>query len=314
MKITLFISLVLVLLVATGATVLALAEEPLLPNPVFAGKRSILSQTESSGPGSDQPAQPSAQTALATVNALEIQDPNPTCGRPFTVQVNVTNQSGAVSLPGTVTLQNIHRGTGSVNYTGYQNYPPMDPGGNYVVVFQVVVSSYVSEGQELVATTNGSSYSTKYDINRGDCSRTSSSGVYSHSIQVRHSQKCLDVPGGSQNSVTPVQQFSCTGADNQEWSVESIGDGYYRIVSRFSGMCLDVKGANQQPQAQVQQYPCNGGENQSFTFRKVSADYNLIIARHSGLCLDVRGASTADLAPIQQYTCHGDSNQQWRYR
>jgi hypothetical protein len=316
MKSTLFISLLLLLMFATGVTALALVDDTAEPEAMGLGDLISAPQMESQAqlPVNGVSAQPLAQTALATVNALEIQDPNPTCGRPFAVHVNVTNQSGAASLPGTVTLQNIHRGTGSTNYTGYQNYPVIDPGGNFVVVFQVLVNSYVSEGQELVASTNGSTFSTKYDIKRGGCSKTSSSAVYSHSLQVSHSQKCMDVPGGSSNAVTPIQQFSCTGANNQEWSVESVGNGYYRIVSRFSGMCLDVKGFSQQPHAVVQQYPCNGGDNQSFTFRKVSGDYNLIVAKHSGMCLDVKGASTADLAPIQQYSCHGNSNQQWRYR
>ena len=316
MKSTFSIGLLLLLLFATGATALALMDETTEPEVMATGEIVSVAQNDSPDrpPADVVSARPPAQTALATVNALEIQDPNPTCGRPFTVHVNVTNQSGATSLPGTVTLQNTHRGTGSVDYTGYQNYPPIDPGGNYVVVFEVIVNQYVSEGQELVASTNGSSFSTKYDINRGSCSRTSSSAVYSHSLQVEHSQKCLDVPGGSKNAVSPVQQFSCTGADNQEWSVESIGNGYYRIVSRFSGMCLDVKGASQELHALVQQYPCHGSDNQSFTFRQVSGDYNLIVAKHSGMCLDVRGSSRADLASIQQYSCHGNSNQQWRYR
>jgi hypothetical protein len=191
MKGTTFVGLLLLLIFATGATALALGGDAAEPEALGVGDLISKPQKESQAqlPANAVSVQPLAQTALATVNALEIQDPNPTCGRPFAVHVNVTNQSGAASLPGTVTLQNIHRGTGAVNYTGYQNYPVIDPGGNFVVVFQVLVNSYVSEGQELVASTNGSTFSTKYDIRRGNCSKTSSSAVYSHSLQVNNSQK-----------------------------------------------------------------------------------------------------------------------------
>ena len=309
MKVAILAGLLVGLMLATGASALAFVEKT-------GGTVSV--NEPALRPAGDLVARPVAQTSLAIVNGMEIRDPNPTCGVPFTVHVNVANQSSVPSQPGTVTLQNIHRGTGNVNYTGYQNYPDQPPGGNYVVVFQVLINSYISEGQQLTAVTNGSSFSLKYDINRGNCPRTSSSNpppaTTGQSFQVQHSGKCMDVPGGSRNSIAPIQQFSCTGADNQSWAVESVGGGYYRIISRFSGMCLDVQGFSQQPQAIVQQFPCNGGDNQSFSFRNLGNGYNLIIAKHSGMCLDVRGASTADLTPIQQFPCSGNGNQQWRAR
>lgn len=318
MKITLLVSLLIGLLLTSGATALALAGE------TAGATTAIDAAAFSSEPGTalepdpvEPPLRPAAQTGLATVNGLEIRDPNPTCGVPFTVWVNAANQSGVTSLPGTVALQNMHRGSGSINYTGSQNYPSMPPDGNYVVVFQVLINSYVSRGQELIASTNGSTFRLKYDISQGNCSKSSTApppGVTGQFLIARHSGKCLDVPGGSRNSIIPVQQYSCTGANNQTWTFQAIGDGFFRVVSLFSGMCLDVQNFSQQPQALVQQYPCNGGDNQSFVFQHVSGGYNLIVAKHSGMCLDVSGASTADLALIQQFPCHGNTNQQWAIR
>jgi hypothetical protein len=330
MRVALLISLFVGLVFASGATAVALA------NPTGGEESATLSdeavpigQVAPSDlppigpalrPAGDQPAAPLAQGGLAIVNGIGIQTQNPTCGVPFTVHVNAANQSGQTSLPGTVSLQNIHRGTGNVNYTGSQGYPSIPVDGNYVVVFQVLVNSYISSGQELIASTNGSTFRLKYDIDRGNCPKTSSSDVppppsgTGQFLQVRHSGKCLDVPGGSRNAVTPVQQYSCSGADNQSWSVQGIGNGHYRIVSRYSGMCLDVQGFSQSPQGIVQQYPCNGGDNQSFSFVSTSGGYNMVVAKHSGLCLDVRGATNDDLAPIQQFNCHGNANQQWIIR
>ncbi|GAB4439126.1 MAG: hypothetical protein Kow0031_21000 [Anaerolineae bacterium] len=318
--IPLLFSLLVALVIAGGAAATAIGAAPPGDVPAMAAETPPQPRVL---PNGDPFARPAAQGGFAIVNGIGIQDPNPTCGRPFTVYVNVANQSGQGSQPGTVSLQNTHRGTGNVNYTASQGYPNMPVDGNYVVPFQVQVNSYVSEGQQLTASTNGSTFSVKYDIRQGNCSKTSSSDVghggsppsgNGQSLVVLQSGKCLDVPGGSRNSVTPVQQYSCTGNSNQAWSVESIGGGYYRIVSRFSGMCLDVQGFSQQPQALVQQFPCNGGDNQSFTFRGVGNGYSLVVAKHSGMCLDVTGASTADMALIQQYPCHGNANQQWIMR
>jgi hypothetical protein len=331
MRVVLLFSLLVAFVIASGATATALGAPPNGEAPAeWVAALTTGSQTAAetvtliepaSRPNGDQFARPAAQGGLAIVNGIGIQDPNPTCGVPFTVYVNVANKSGQGSQPGSVSLQNIHRGTENVNYTASQGYPSMPVEGNYVVVFQVLVNSYVSEGQQLIASTNGSTFSQKYNIDRGNCPKTSSSDVSNgqpepngHMLQVRHSGKCLDVPGGSRNSVTPVQQYTCTGNTNQAWSIESVGGGYYRIVSQFSGMCLDVQGFSQDPQALVQQFPCNGGDNQSYSFSSVGDGYNMIVAKHSGMCLDVRGASTADMAPIQQYPCKGSTNQQWIMR
>ncbi len=326
MRVVLLFSLLVGLVIVSGATATALGASPTGDESPATWLEAVAASAVAPAgkpalyPNGDPFARPAAQSGLATVNGIGIQDPNPTCGIPFTVYVNVANQSGQGSQPGTVSLQNIHRGTGNVNYTASQGYPNMPVDGNYVVVFQVLVNSYVSDGQQLNGSTNGSTFSLKYDIERGNCPKTPSSDVSGntpasgHMLQVQHSGKCMDVPGGSQNSVTPIQQYSCTGNNNQAWSVEAIGGGFYRIVSRFSGMCLDVQGFSQSPQALVQQFPCNGGDNQSFSFSSTGNGYNLIIAKHSGMCLDVSGASTADLALLQQYPCHGNTNQQWIMR
>lgn len=256
-----------------------------------------------------------AQTALASVNGLEVVDPEPECGRTFTVHVNVTNQSGTTALPGTVTLENIHRGTGATNYMATQNYPAIPPNGNYVVPVQVTISSYVSRGQQLYAGTNGSSFSTKYDIQQGNCSKTSGSpSIPYYELQVRHSQKCLDVKADDFTNGTPIQQYSCHGSANQKWRLESVGDGYYQIISQRSGKCIDVKAATDGDQTPVQLYDCHHGDNQKFRLQRVDGDYYLLIARHSGRCLDVRGLGQEDGAPVQQYQCNYGTNQQWRLR
>lgn len=119
--------------------------------------------------------QPSGPPSPPKINGLAVQDSQPECGRTFTVHVNVANQGSTPTNPGTVKLQNIHRGSGQVTYTGHENYPAIPPGGNFVVVFRVKVNRYESRGQELRASAADSRFSTKYDLQRGRCRNSSTS-------------------------------------------------------------------------------------------------------------------------------------------
>ena len=66
------------------------------------------------------------------------------------------------------------------------------------------------------------------------------SGYYK--VIAKHSGKCLDVAGVSTADGAKVQQWSCTGGNNQRWKLVSMGDGYNELVAAHSGKCLDVDG------------------------------------------------------------------------
>lgn len=259
-----------------------------------------------------------AQTGFVTINGLAPVQDNLVCGQTFDVQINITNQGSAASVPGVVTLQSIHRGTGTVLFTGQATYPSIPPGGNFVVPMQVRLDRYISRGQELVATTNGQSFSAKYDIRQGNCSKDegdpSGGNEPSYYIQARHSGKCLDVQGDNRNDGATIQQYSCHGSQNQQWALLSVGNGYYELVSRSSNKCLDIRGASRDDRVPAQLYSCHNGDNQEFQLQHVGTSYFYLVAKHSGKCLDVRGADTGDGAIVQQHSCNGQNNQQWQLR
>ena len=128
-----------------------------------------------------------------------------------------------------------------------------------------------------------------------------------------HSQKCLDVNGGSLDDGASIIQWQCHGGGNQQWRLEVAGDGYSRIVSRHSGKCLDVNGGSRDDGASIIQWQCHGGANQQWRLEAVTGGYQLV-TRHGGKCLDVRGESTNDGGSILQWSCHGGANQTWLLR
>ena len=141
--------------------------------------------------------------------------------------------------------------------------------------------------------------------------RPSTSGF--DTLVASHSQKCLDVSGGSLDDGASIIQWQCHGGANQQWRLEVAGDGYSRVVSRHSGKCLDVSGVSTEDGARIIQWPCHGGANQQWRLEAVGEGYRLV-ARHSGKCLDVTGWSTDNGTGILQWQCHGGANQTWLLR
>ncbi|MEV0216537.1 RICIN domain-containing protein [Micromonospora sp. NPDC050695] len=79
-----------------------------------------------------------------------------------------------------------------------------------------------------------------------------------------NSAQVLDVTDRSTADEAPIQLWSYSGGNNQQWRAESEGGGYYRLVNRNSGKCLDVPGASTADSVQLIQYACNGTAAQSF--------------------------------------------------
>lgn len=103
-------------------------------------------------------------TGLATLG-------QPVCDETFNVEVNVANIGNGESSEGTVTLQDIHIGSGSITATETGSHPTLAPGANYVVVIPMRTTVYYGEEHELRAQTNGRQFSIRYTLRQGDCNR-----------------------------------------------------------------------------------------------------------------------------------------------
>lgn len=135
----------------------------------------------------------------------------------------------------------------------------------------------------------------------------------------KHSGKCIDVVGYSNEPGAGIQQWSCRPeleALNQIFYLKQISPPYYQVVSKNSGLCLDVTAASTSPGARLQQYNCLGAgqANQLWKLEPVGGGYDQLIAKHSGQCADVTGGSLEDGARLQQYPClgAGQANQLWK--
>ncbi|OIJ63602.1 hypothetical protein WN71_032780 [Streptomyces mangrovisoli] len=131
-------------------------------------------------------------------------------------------------------------------------------------------------------------------------------------IMALHSGKVMDVRGGSVDDGAQGVQFSPGVGDNQRFLVESVGDGYVRLVAAHSGKVLDVAGGSQDNGAQLVQWPWSGGDNQRFQIIPVSDGYSRIVAKHSGKVLDVQYSSVDDSVSVVQWDWNLGANQRWK--
>lgn len=127
------------------------------------------------------------------------------------------------------------------------------------------------------------------------------------------SDKVLDVYDNSKTHGANIHMWEPgNNKANQQWKLESAGDGYYAIVSVSSGLSLDVDDWGTQDGANVIQWDNNKTANQLWRFEKQSNGYYKIVNKHSGKVLDVNGASKDNGANVQQWTWNGSTAQLWK--
>jgi hypothetical protein len=127
-----------------------------------------------------------------------------------------------------------------------------------------------------------------------------------------HSGKCLDVFGASAADGALIDQWSCTGGSNQQWTTRDLGQSRVALVSKASGKCLDIPAYSTADGVQLQQYTCNGGLNQAWVVATATDGSRKFTSVSSGKCLAVAASGTADGAKVVQASCVASAaSQRW---
>ncbi|GII52600.1 hypothetical protein Pth03_09890 [Planotetraspora thailandica] len=123
--------------------------------------------------------------------------------------------------------------------------------------------------------------------------------VFSHD-----SGRCIDVTDKRAAAGTPLQIWSCTGADWQKWDFRS--DGTVRSV----GFCMEVAGGSSANGSVIRLGACNGGAAQRFV---LNSRHDLVNTA-ADKCVDVVDHNTANGARLQLWSCVGTDNQKWSFK
>jgi endoglucanase len=129
-----------------------------------------------------------------------------------------------------------------------------------------------------------------------------------------NSGSCADAANRATANGTAVQQWTCGGQQtNQEWQLQSAGNGVYSITVRAQpGQVLDVINRGTANGSLIQLWSYGGGTNQQWTPVSVGTGLYKLVNVASGRCLDVPAASAANGIQLQIYDCNGTAAQSFR--
>ena len=119
---------------------------------------------------------------------------------------------------------------------------------------------------------------------------------------------CMDDPGNSSTSGTPVELRICVNDAEQNWTVE--GDGTVEI----NGLCLDTSAGATPSGTPVELRTCAGTRTQRWIQEAGNTLVNVgatAAAGRSQVCLADTGRSTVNGNPLQIWTCDGATSQVW---
>ncbi|MBV8371252.1 MAG: RICIN domain-containing protein [Candidatus Eremiobacteraeota bacterium] len=131
-----------------------------------------------------------------------------------------------------------------------------------------------------------------------------------YSIVNQLSSMALDDTNASTSNGTKIQEWSCNGYPQQNWTITSQGGGIYTIVNQLSGKALDDTNASTANGNQMQQWSPDGYPQQNWTITSQGGGIYTIVNQLSGKALDA-GASMTNGAIMQQWDRNGYPQQNW---
>ncbi|MES2730903.1 MAG: RICIN domain-containing protein [Bacteroidota bacterium] len=125
----------------------------------------------------------------------------------------------------------------------------------------------------------------------------------------KYSGKVMHVPSNDNT----VHQWERTCGLNQQWKIEEVEPGYYKLTVQHSGKVLEVENASLKDNAVLRQGTWSNGNHQKFAITEIGNGNFKITAKHSGKALEVNGNNVHNQAAIKQKTYTGAAHQQWRF-
>jgi hypothetical protein len=139
------------------------------------------------------------------------------------------------------------------------------------------------------------------------------SGSVTYTIKPGNSGLCVDVTGASKADGANIEQWTCNGHTNQQWTARDVGGGVFEIAAISSGKCLDVVGGGLSSGVNVQQLTCQGTSSQRWKANSLGGSRYQLVSQASGKCLDVAGSSLLPGGNIQQWTCNNHTSQTFSF-
>lgn len=170
--------------------------------------------------------------------------------------------------------------------------------GGYVAASELEVGSYSSD----IPTPTGIDI---FDAN----------AVYR--IVNKATNKALGV-GSSTINGTAVAQRTSVDAPDQQWTIDDVGQGKFKLLNKYSGVVMDVANGSQTPGSAIIQWTDSespwdpSSTNQQWTIASVGSGYFKVTSVRSGLALENKNGTKSDGNPAVQNTFTKADRQLWK--
>ena len=142
--------------------------------------------------------------------------------------------------------------------------------------------------------------------------RTIAEGKYVISSAI-NSNKVVSVSASYKQNLANIQINTNDNLKKQQFNINYLNDGYYKIESVVSGKVLDVYAAGKTSGTNVDQYEWNGSDAQKWIIKDEGNGYYSIISKCNELYLDIYAGLTAEGNNIQVYRGNGSKSQLFKF-
>ena len=150
----------------------------------------------------------------------------------------------------------------------------------------------------------------KVDVIKG--SKNIQNGTYNISSKGNF-DKVFDIHGASDKNNANLELYKRTNDLNQQYELQYLDDGYYKIVVKHSKKVLTVANASIKEGANVMQYDDLGLDAQKWVLRSAGDGYYYIISKCNGLYLDLQGGIANEGTNIDVYTPNYNNWQKFKF-
>lgn len=125
--------------------------------------------------------------------------------------------------------------------------------------------------------------------------------------------RCLDVKGEYPDGWMDAQIWQSNGAATQQWNIEPLDGGYYKLTVRATGKVLDVANAETASGTNVQQCIWTNNYAQHWRFTDAGDGYYHITTRlDASKRLDVNEREDANGTNVQIWEANNETSQKWK--
>ena len=156
-------------------------------------------------------------------------------------------------------------------------------------------------------------FNTIISFSANDETKTIDNGTYVIKL-ASNDNYVLDVSGASKANAANVALYQYNGQANQQFKIEYVSNGYYRIIASHSDKLLDVHNSGKANETNVEQYQANNpiSSNQKWKIIKNSDNTYSFVSECNGLYLDAYRGEAKNGTNIQVYQGNGGNSQKFK--